>query len=256
MPLADTGRGDGARPWALVTGGAIRLGRVFVEAAAANGYAVAVHAHSSLDAGRALVGELRQRGHQAELVPADLIDPMAPAKLVEDLAAAGRTPSLLVNSAASFAHDRLSTASADRFDAHMALNLRAPLLLSRAFAAACPTSAGGLIVNVVDQRALQPSGEFLTYTLAKSALLQLTRILAMELAPAIRVNALAPGIVMPERAMTDVRRQALVGRFPLGSGGDVDDLVAGFAYLLRARSVTGEVICVDGGAHLGRRDRP
>jgi NAD(P)-dependent dehydrogenase (short-subunit alcohol dehydrogenase family) len=238
------------RPWALVTGGARRLGRALVDAAASEGYAIAVHANRSVDAGQVTVADLESRGVPACLVTADLADAEAAAGLIPRLAAKGKTPRLVVNNAALFTHDRLGTATADGFDAHMALNLRAPLLLARAFAEALPTAAEGQIVNMIDQRIHRASPHFLTYTMAKAGLWTLTRLLAAELAPRVRVNGIGPGIALPDEGMAPARAEALVAEYPLRHGGSVEEVAAAFRYLLNAGAVTGQMICVDGGAHL------
>jgi NAD(P)-dependent dehydrogenase (short-subunit alcohol dehydrogenase family) len=238
------------RPWALVTGGARRLGRALADAAAGEGYAVAVHANRSVEAGQVTVADLESRGVPACLVTADLADAAAAAELIPRLTAKGKTPRLLVNNAALFTHDRLGTATADRFDAHMALNLRAPLLLARAFAEALPADAEGQIINMIDQRIHRASPHFLTYTMAKAGLWTLTRLLAVELAPRVRVNGIGPGIALPDEGMGPDRAEALVRDYPLQHGGSVEEVAAAFRYLLNAGSVTGQMICVDGGAHL------
>ncbi len=238
------------RPWALVTGGARRLGRALVDAAAQEGWAVAVHANRSIEAGQVTVADLESRGVPACLITADLGDAAAAAELIPRLAAKGKTPQLLVNNAALFTHDRLGTATAEGFDAHMALNLRAPLLLARAFAEALPHGASGQIVNMIDQRIHRTSPHFLTYTMAKAGLWSLTRLLAVELAPRVRVNGIGPGIALPDEDMAPDRAEALVARYPLRHGGSVDEVAAAFRYLLNADAVTGQMLCVDGGAHL------
>jgi NAD(P)-dependent dehydrogenase (short-subunit alcohol dehydrogenase family) len=238
------------RPWALVTGGARRLGRALVDAAASEGYAIAVHANRSVDAAQVTVADLESRGVPACLITADLADADAASGLIPRLRARGKTPRLLVNNAALFTHDRLATATADGFDAHMALNLRAPLLLARAFAEALPADADGQIVNMIDQRIHRTSPHFLTYTVAKAGLWSLTRLLAVELAPRVRVNGIGPGIALPDEAMAPERAEALVADYPLRHGGSVEEVAAAFRYLLDAGAVTGQMICVDGGAHL------
>lgn len=241
------------RPWALVTGGAKRVGRALVDEAADLGFAVCVHVHRSTDAGHVAVAALESRGVPARLVVCDLADADAASSLIWRLSAEGRAPTLLVNNAALFEHDRLATADASGFDRHMAVNLRAPLLLARAFAEALPEAASGHIVNLVDQRVHGSSPHFLTYSLSKTGLWSLTRLLAAELAPRIRVNAIAPGLALPDPTMSAERAAGIVSRFPMGEGGAVDDLARAFRYLLEAPSVTGEMLCVDGGAHLGAR---
>ncbi len=238
-------------PWALVTGGGRRLGRALVDACAGEGYAVAVHVHRARAEGEAAVAALRARGVDACLLVRDLAG--EPAALVDELAAAGRAPVLLVNNAARFDHDRLATLEAAVFDAQMAVNLRAPLLLSQAFAAALPADRTGQIVNLIDQRILRPDPNYLGYGLTKAALWALTRNLALDLAPRIRVNAIAPGLALPDEGTDGASAARIVERFPLRRGGDVAEIADAFRYLVRAPSVTGQLLCVDGGAHLGRR---
>lgn len=238
------------RAWALVTGGARRLGRALVDAVANEGWAVAVHANRSVEAGQVTVADLESRGVPACLITADLSNAEQAAELIPRLAAKDRVPHLLVNNAALFAHDRLGTATAEGFDAHMALNLRAPLLLARAFAEALPPDAEGQIVNMIDQRIHRTSPHFLTYTMAKAGLWTLTRVLAVELAPRVRVNGIGPGIALPEERMSAERAEALVADYPLRHGGSVEEVATALRYLLNAGAVTGQMICVDGGAHL------
>ena len=241
------------RPWALVTGAGRRIGRALAREAAALGFAVAVHVHRSVAAGAAVVAELRERGVPARLLVADLAGPAAPAALIAALAADGAAPRLLVNNAARFDHDRLATVAIDAFDRQIAINLRAPLLLIQALAAALPAGAEGQVVNLVDQRLLRPDPNYLSYGLSKAALWALTQNLALELAPRVRVNAVAPGLVLADDGMDAARAARIVERFPLRRGGSVDEIVAAFRYLATAPSVTGTLLCVDGGAHLGRR---
>jgi NAD(P)-dependent dehydrogenase (short-subunit alcohol dehydrogenase family) len=242
-----------ARPWALVTGAGRRIGRALAFAAADLGYGVAVHVHRSVEAGEAVVGALAARGLPARLLTADLADPEAPRTLIRTLAAAGQPPSLLVNNAARFDHDRLASADASAFDRQMAVNVRAPMLLIQAFAAALPEEAPGLVVNLLDQRIARPDPNYLSYGLTKAALWAMTQNLALELAPRIRVNALAPGLALADAAMDPARAERIVAGFPLRRGGSVDDLVRAFRYLVGATAVTGTMLAVDGGAHLGRK---
>ncbi|MFW5833609.1 MAG: SDR family oxidoreductase [Pseudomonadota bacterium] len=243
-------------PWALVTGGGRRLGRAFVEALAGEGYAVAVHVHRSVSDGEALVEALRRGGQEACLLVDDLADPAAPARLLRDLQARGRTPTVLVNNAARFDHDRLASVEPTTFDHQVAVNLRAPLLLCQAFARCLPADADGLIVNLVDQRIARADPNFLSYGLTKAALWAMTRNLAMELAPRVRVNAIAPGLALLDEGMDEATAQRIVGRFPLRTGGPAAEVVDALRYLVRARSVTGQLLAVDGGAHLGRIASP
>lgn len=245
-----------SRPWALVTGAGRRLGRALALAAGALGYGVAVHVHRSVEGGEAVVRALTDAGGEGRLLVADLADPRAPAMLIREVAADGHAPTLLVNSAALFDHDRLATVDAATFDRQIAVNLRAPLLLTQAFARALPEGADGLVVNMVDQRIVRPDANYLSYGLAKSGLWALTQNLALELAPRVRVNAIAPGLALPDEGMDAATAERIVARFPLGQGGSTAEVVAAFRYLVHARSVTGTLLCVDGGAHLGPRRCP
>ncbi|TVQ31304.1 MAG: SDR family oxidoreductase [Geminicoccaceae bacterium] len=243
-------------PWALVTGGGRRLGRAFVEACADAGFAVAVHVHRSLEAGEEAVALVRQKGLPAELVVADLGSARAATTMLEELARSGRAPALLVNNAARFDHDRLESVAPEVFDRQVAVNLKAPLLTSQAFARHLPAGVQGLIVNLVDQRITRPDANYLSYGLSKAALWALTQNLALALAPRIRVNAIAPGLALADVGMDEATQARIVGRFPLGTGGPVDDVVSALRYLIATPSVTGQLLLVDGGAHLGRRARP
>ncbi len=182
------------------------------------------------------------------MVRADLADHAAVAKLVPDAVAAIGPLTLLVNNAATFEPDAIGALDAARFDKQIAVNLRAPLFLSEAFAA--QASANASIVNILDQRVLKLTPHFVSYTLAKSALHAATRLLAQALAPGVRVNAVAPGPTMAsarQQAEDFARQSAAV---PLGRGPSAEEIAAAVLYLAGARSVTGVTLAVDGGQHL------
>jgi NAD(P)-dependent dehydrogenase (short-subunit alcohol dehydrogenase family) len=185
------------------------------------------------------------------LVAADLADAEAAAGLVAKAAAAVGPLSLLVNSAARFEDDRIASLGAASFDAHLAVNLRAPLLLIQAFAAQAPE--GGLIVNVTDQRVWRPNPQFFTYALSKAALWRTTVMAAQALAPRIRVNAIAPGPTLRSTHQADGEFEAEAARVPLARAAGVEEIGAALAYLIDAPSVTGQMIAVDGGQHLAWR---
>lgn len=242
-----------AVPWALVTGAGKRVGRALAEAAAIAGYAVVVHVHRSLAEGTAVLEDIRARGGTAAMAVGDLQDPAGPeAVMAQALEHAGGRLSLLVNNAACFDFDRLATVEAPTFDRQIAVNLRAPLLLSQGFAAALPDGGKGQIINLSDQRTRHLNANYVSYSLSKAGLDALTRMLALDLAPRIRVNAIAPGLPLAAEGMSPSRVAQIVQEMPLGTGGSVDAITAAFRYLLTAEAVTGETIAVDGGAHLGR----
>jgi NAD(P)-dependent dehydrogenase (short-subunit alcohol dehydrogenase family) len=234
------------RGWALVTGAARRIGRALALAAARAGYDVVVHHHLT-DAAET-VRDIEALGRRARAVRADLADAGACRSL-----AGGGELTALVNSASLFDDDRIATLTPAGWDAAMATNLRAPVLLSQAFAAALPAGADGLIVNIVDQRVLKPTPQFFSYAVSKAGLWAATQMLAQALAPRIRVNAIAPGptlrSVHQSEAAFDAERSAVL----LGHGASPEEIGQALAYLIDARSVTGQMIAVDGGQHLAWR---
>jgi len=233
---------------ALVTGGARRIGRAIARALHLAGYAVAIHARQSQDDAQALRDELVRAGGRAAVVTADLADAAATASLIGAAVHAVGPLHLLVNNAASFEPDEIGSLEPGRFDRQFAVNLRAPLFLAQAFA--MQAGEGASIVNVLDQRVLKPTPHFVSYTLAKSALHAATRMLAQALAPAVRVNAVAPGPTMASarQSAQDFARQSAA--VPLGRGPLPEEIAAAVVYLASARSVTGVTLAVDGGQHL------
>jgi NAD(P)-dependent dehydrogenase (short-subunit alcohol dehydrogenase family) len=237
-------------PAALVTGGARRIGRVIALALARAGYAVAVQARHSRAAADELVAELVAGGGRAAVVQADLADHGSVENLVPSAQAAIGPLTLLVNNAAEFEPDEIGHLDRARFDRHFAVNLRAPVFLSEAFAEQAPAGADASIVNLLDQRIYRPTPRFLSYGLTKSALHAATVTLAQALAPRIRVNAVAPGPTLPSSrqdaaAFARQTRSVLLGRGPAP-----EEIAAAVVYLASAPSVTGVTIAVDGGQHL------
>ncbi|MEO8813308.1 MAG: SDR family oxidoreductase [Caulobacteraceae bacterium] len=242
--------GDPTRGWALVTGGARRIGATLVVAAAQAGYDVLVHHRSAEADARAIAGRVRALGRQAEVRRADLADPQAARGLVED---APGVVTLLVNCASVFRNDRLETLTQAGWDASMAANLRAPVFLAQAFAAALPPTREGLIVNILDQRVWRLTPRFFSYTIGKAALWAATQTLAQALAPRIRVNAIGPGPTLPSVHQAPGEFEAEAAAVPLHHGVDPCELAAALRYLIEARSVTGQMIAVDAGQHLAWR---
>jgi NAD(P)-dependent dehydrogenase (short-subunit alcohol dehydrogenase family) len=233
---------------ALVTGAARRIGRAIALALARAGYAVAVNTNRSAAEAEALCGAITAAGGRAVAVRADLADHAAVQGLVPAAVAAVGPLSLLVNNAAEFEPDEIGALDRALWDRQFAVNLRAPVFLAEAFAAQAPE--GSSVVNILDQRVLKPTPQFISYTLTKSALHMATRTLAQALAPRVRVNAIAPGptVPSPRQRPEDFARQAAA--VPLGHGSDVDDIAAAVLFLAEAVSVTGQTLAVDGGQHL------
>ncbi|MFW5678745.1 MAG: SDR family oxidoreductase [Pseudomonadota bacterium] len=238
---------------ALVTGGAVRLGRAFVEALAADGWAVAIHCNGSIEAGEALAERLRKQGARLAVVRADLADTAAVAGLVAAAAAALGPVTALVNSASIYVADTSADLEPRAFRRQLDINLLAPLILARDLAAQLPDSVVGAVVNVLDQKVESPLPDYLSYTLSKTGLATATRLQAIELAPRVRVNGIAPGLTLPSGAQDEASFAAVHPQTPLRRGSTPDDLVAALRYLLAAPAVTGQVLYVDGGQRLEPR---
>lgn len=238
---------------ALVTGAGRRIGRALALAAAAAGYDVAVHYRASLDAAQETVAAITALGRRAVALDAELGDPAAAAGLIGRAAEALGPVTLLVNSASTFENDRIDDLTLAGWDGHMDANLRAPVLLAQALAAALPDGVSGQIVNVIDQRVLRPNPQFFSYSLSKAGLWWATRTLAQALAPRIRVNAIGPGPVLESVHQAPGEFAREVAGTPLARPVAVDELAAALRYLIDAPSVTGQMIAVDAGQHLSWR---
>lgn len=237
---------------ALVTGGARRIGRALVLALAADGYAVAIHHHRSHDEAEGLAAAVAGDGGRAVALAADLADEAETGRLLPRAAAAlGGPVGVLVNNASIFENDTLATASRASWEAHLAINLRAPLLLTQEFARRLPAEAGGVVVNMLDERVWNLTPYFLSYTLTKSALWTLTRTAALALAPRIRVNGIGPGPTLPSRRQSTEQFLERCRAMPLKRGTSPDEIAVALRFILAAPAMTGQMIALDGGEHLG-----
>lgn len=235
---------------ALVTGGATRIGRAICLRLSAEGWAVAVHYRTSAEEAAELVGEIGAAGGQATAVAADLAVETETAGLIAAAGALGPV-TCLVNNAAEFERDEALDTTRESWDLHMETNLRAPFVLSQSMAHALPDDTAGNIVNLLDQRVWNLTPHFISYTLSKSGLWTLTRTLALALAPRIRVNAIGPGPTLPSKRQTPEQFAAQEAAQPLGRGTTPGEIADAVAYLLRAPAVTGQMLALDGGQHLG-----
>ena len=245
---------------ALVTGAGKRLGRAMALYLAGRGHDVAVHYASSANEAEAVVAEIRAMGRRAQAFRADLLDEAQVQALIPAATRALGPLTVLVNNASIFEYDRIETATRASWDRHIESNLRAPYVLTQAFAAQCPPAttdaAGeplplGLIVNMIDQRILKLTPEFSTYTIAKMGLWALTQTAAQGLAPHIRVNAIGPGPTLQGSRQSDGHFARQRAATVLGRGANPADITAALGFFLDSPGVTGQFIAVDGGQHLG-----
>lgn len=228
---------------AIVTGAARRIGAEIATALTSDGWDVLIHyRHSEMEA-RALAASLpRARTVQADLAAAD-----GAARVIAALAGMA-PPALLVNSASAFVHDSLDDFSIDGWDMHMAANARGPALLARAFAAAVPDGAAGLIVNMLDAKLAQLNPDFFTYTISKIAFAGVHELLARSLASdKIRVNAIAPSVTLVSGPQSRENFEKVHALNPLGRGVDVSEIVAALRFLVAVPTITGQTITLDGG---------
>lgn len=239
-----------AEKTALVTGGARRIGRAIVEDLATHGFAVAIHCHESREDADKLAESIVAKGGRAAVIEADLTDLDAAANVVAKASAALGPLGLLVNSASLFVDDSAENFDWADWDRHFAIHLKAPARLSRDFAAQVPADGEGLIVNIIDQRVWRLTPRYFSYTLSKSALLTATQTLALALAPRIRVNAVGPGPTLANTRQQPEDFQAQIDGLILGHGPALAEFGATIRYLWEARSVTGQMIAIDGGQHL------
>jgi NAD(P)-dependent dehydrogenase (short-subunit alcohol dehydrogenase family) len=250
-PGARAGERDAVRA-ALVTGGAKRLGRAMALDLAAHSWDVAVHHHRSATEAAETAAAIGRLGRRAVALRADLANEEE-AGVLDDRAAEalGRPLALLVNNAAVFYYDRPLTADRASWDAHMEVNLRAPLVLTQAFVAGLPEGAEGLVVNLIDQRVWNLTPNYTSYTVSKAALWALTQHLALALAPRVRVNAIGPGVALPVPGQSEAAFRALAEAAPLGRNTSPEEVALALRFLIEAPSVTGQMIALDGGQHLG-----
>ena len=238
------------RKAALVTGGARRIGRAIALDLAAQGWAVAIHYNHSRADADSLVAKIQAAGGRAIAVRADLCVESEVKALLPATAPLGAL-TLLVNNASTFERDDVADATRASWDLHMEANLRAPFVLSQAFAAQLPATEQGLIVNIIDQRVWNLTPHFISYTLSKAGLWTLTRTLAMALAPRIRVNGIGPGPTLRNDRQSEEQFSAQWDATPLRRGTSPEEIAATVRYLINAPAVTGQMIALDGGEHLG-----
>lgn len=243
-PSADRGA-------ALVTGGGKRIGKAICLELARAGFDIVIHYRGSKDAAEAAAEDVRALGRRAVTVQGDLSNEAEVRGIVPAAVAAVGPLAVLVNNASVFEDDRVGDLTRDSWDAHIETNLRAPIVLSEAFAAQAPD--GGCIVNLLDQRVLKPDPRFFSYALSRNGLWWTTRTMAQALAPRLRVNGVGPGPTLPSIHQSADDFAAEAAAVPLQKAGSPEAVAAAVRWLVEADLVTGQMIAVDGGQHLAWR---
>ncbi len=238
---------------ALVTGGGRRVGRAIVEALADAGHAVAIHCNESVAEAEALAAAIGERGGRAAVVSADLADPGAVEGVIPAAEMQLGPVTLLVNNASMFAKDSVTAIDVPTWNRQFSVNIRAPSVLAGAMANALPEGVEGCIVNILDQRVWKLTPEYYSYTLSKAAMWAATRTMAQALAPRIRVNAVGPGPTLANLHDGEALFLKEAQGTPLARPVEPGEIAEAVLYLARARSVTGQMIAVDSGQHLGWR---
>jgi NAD(P)-dependent dehydrogenase (short-subunit alcohol dehydrogenase family) len=237
-------------PVAVVTGAGRRLGREIALAMAARGYSVLVHHRNSGPAAAELVRDLQRSGVAATAVQADFQQPAQAAAAVFSAAETLGEVRVLINSAAVFEDRSLGEIDEPHCSEHLSVNLLAPLFLTQHFTRQLPETSAGHVINILDWRALRPRKGWLVYTATKAALAAATKTLALQLAPRIQINAIAPGAILPPADRPDWHTQRAADAIPLQRTGTPEELIRALNFLLDSSFITGEVLHVSGGEEL------
>lgn len=235
---------------ALVTGAARRIGRAIALDLAAQGWRVGLHCFASREDAESVSAEIVAAGGQAAVLRADLADATEVAGLVAACSAALGAPTCLVNNASMFAYDELASLNSEQWDRQLAVNLKAPVFLAKAMAEALPADAPGNVINLLDQRVLNPRPKNFSYAVSKAGLWAATRTLAQALAPRVRVNAIGPGPTLKNTRQSDEEFARQCAATLLGIGTTPAQVTATVRFILAAPAMTGQMIVLDGGQHL------
>lgn len=240
----------GSRPAALVTGAALRVGRVIALRLAREGYDIMAHCHESTEAARTLAREIHAAGGSARLIQTDLALPGASGRLAEEALRWGGELRLVVNNASVWERQPLVGLQEPEVERCLRVNLLAPFLLGATLGLAMRSAGGGSIVNLLDWSIERPYPDYIPYTAAKAGLASATRGLARALAPEVRVNGIAPGPVLLHDGATPEERESVLRSVPLARIGSPEEVAEAVVYLAGARFVTGTILTLDGGRSL------
>ena len=241
---------------ALVTGAGVRIGKELALALAADGWAIAIHYRASEGPAREVSEHILAHGGQAALFQADLSDEEATAALLPAVARVLGPVQCLINNASVFEHDSVESATRGSWDLHLNVNLRAPFVLSQVMARNLPRTTPGSIINIIDQRVWNLTPDFTTYTLSKAGLWELTQILARALAPQVRVNGVGPGPTLQSVHQSEEAFTNEWSSMPLNRQVSPEEIAAAVRFILEAPAMTGQMIAIDSGQHMGMSPTP
>jgi NAD(P)-dependent dehydrogenase (short-subunit alcohol dehydrogenase family) len=237
-------------PVALVTGANDRIGACIAKALAASGHAVIVHYRSDPDGANRVKAEIIAAGGRAEVMQANLADRDQRSAFIAKASEPFGPLTLLINNASIFERDSAFDVTEELWDKHFAIHAEVPIFLSRDFAAQLPSGVSGNIINILDERVLHPTPGYFSYYLSKAVLWTATQTMAQSFAPAIRVNAIGPGPVLPNSRQTQAEFEESLLRLPLNTSAGPHEIADGVLAILAMRSYTGQMLALDGGEHL------
>jgi NAD(P)-dependent dehydrogenase (short-subunit alcohol dehydrogenase family) len=235
---------------ALITGAARRIGRAIALDLAAQGWRVGLHYRRSRDEAQRLAEEISGTGGTAVALAGNLADADDVEALIARCTEALGVPTCLINNAAEFLPDTITSLTSSGWDTHLDVNLKAPVFLARALYLNLPDGVQGNVINIVDQRVWRPTPDFFSYTISKAGLWTATQTLAQAMAPRVRVNAIGPGPVLKSVHQTDEAFEAEKSATLLGRGPTLEEIAAAVRFILATPSMTGQMIALDGGQHL------
>ena len=239
------------RKTVLITGGAKRIGAGIAEFLAENGFNLAIHYNNSKKEAEDLCKRINSKGNAAVPIKGNLLHYKDTEKIFIQAEKKLGNIACLINNASTFEYDNLESFNETFWKIHLLPNLKAPLILSKCFSKFLPQNCYGNIINIIDQRVLNLTPHFLSYTLSKSGLWTLTKTLALELAPRIRVNAIGPGPAIKSKFQTKKQFERQCKNMPLGIGTSVEEIAKAVIFFISSSSITGQMLALDGGQHLG-----
>ena len=240
---------------AIITGAAKRIGARIAKALGNEGWFVYLHYNSSSREAKKVLHEIKSSGGNGQLIKMDLSHPDCGEQIINQIDCTAPPVELLINNAAKFEYDDISTVNSVSMDQHFFANVRGPMLLSKAFFELITKGQQGCVINVLDNKIFALNPDYLSYTISKAALQCATETLAMAMAPHIRVNGIAPGITLESGGQGDISFQKGQKMSPIGKVSSVKDIIKAVFFIVNTRSINGHIITIDGGQKLQKLDR-